>query len=101
MPNCTSICDLREAAAESIRDAVESGILNDRNAGALGIQQGTFRLIQAAGLITRTTTISGFAYPGETLTSTGTGQWYVDDVPIIGETDEQTYFNAQPQNDEP
>jgi len=32
------------------------------------------------------TIISGFAYPGETLTSTGTGQWYVDDVPIIGET---------------
>jgi len=32
------------------------------------------------------TTISGFAYPGETLTSPGNGQWYVDDVPIIGET---------------
>jgi hypothetical protein len=31
-------------------------------------------------------TISGFAYPGETLTSTVAGQWFVDDVAVVGET---------------
>ena len=32
------------------------------------------------------TTISGTAFPGYTLTSTGADQWYVDDVAVSGET---------------
>jgi hypothetical protein len=31
-------------------------------------------------------TISGFAYPGETLTSTVAGQWFVNNVAVVGET---------------
>jgi hypothetical protein len=38
-------------------------------------------------------TISGFAYPGETLTSTVAGQWFVDDVAVIGETGETYEVN--------
>jgi hypothetical protein len=30
--------------------------------------------------------ISGFAYPLETLTSTATGQWYVNDIAVVGQT---------------
>jgi hypothetical protein len=38
-------------------------------------------------------TISGFAYPGETLTSTAAGQWFVDDVAVVGETGETYEVN--------
>jgi hypothetical protein len=38
-------------------------------------------------------TISGFAYPGETLTSTVAGQWFVDGVAVVGETGETYEVN--------
>jgi hypothetical protein len=39
-----------------------------------------------AGRFTPPPVISGFAYPQETLTASRAGQWFVDGIPIIGET---------------